>query len=59
VKDDKFIISTFDSLVRKIFSIKPNVHPRIGKYEIYFNSRVVYEILTRIFGFLTAKKLVD
>lgn len=57
VEDDEIIISTYDSLVRKIFSVKPNVHPRVGKYEIYLNSRVIYEILTRTFGFPDGKKV--
>jgi len=57
VEDDELIISTFDSLVRKVFSVKPNVHHRVGKHEIYFNSRVVYEILTRIFGFPDGEKI--
>jgi len=57
VEDDEFIVSTFDSLVRKIFSVKPNVYCRHGKCEIYFNSRVVYEILTRIIGFPDRRKV--
>lgn len=57
VEDDEIIIATFNSLVRKIFSVKPNVHPRVGKCEIYFNSRVVYEILTGIFSFPDGKKV--
>jgi len=51
VEDDDLIISTFDSLVRRVFSVEPSVNSRVGKHEIYFNSRVVYEILTRIFWF--------
>jgi len=57
VEDDKFIVLSFDSLVRKVFSVKPNIHSRHGKYEIYFNSRVVYEILTRIVGFPDSGKI--
>lgn len=56
VEDDKLIIERFIALSESIFSVKPLIHFRKTKYEVYINSRIVYEILTRIFKFPDGRK---
>ena len=57
VEDDKGVIDSFSALVRKIFSIQPTSRFRKTYYEVYFNSRFVYEVLNRQFGFPDGYKI--
>jgi len=57
VEDDKSIIDVFSNLTQLIFNIKPHLYFRGTYYEVYFNSRIVYEILSQIFKFPDGDKI--
>lgn len=50
-----FLISVLD-LIKEVFNIKANVYYYEVKYEIRFSSRIVYEILNRMFQFPDGEK---
>lgn len=56
VEDDKKLIKTFKTLVKEILGIEAKILDRKTKYEVYFNSRIIYEILNRVFEFPDGKK---
>ncbi|MDE1861025.1 MAG: hypothetical protein KGH72_04915, partial [Candidatus Micrarchaeota archaeon] len=51
VEDDKKLLPFILNLIRGIFGIEAHVYYSENKYEVYFNSRIVYEILNQKFGF--------
>lgn len=57
VGNDKLIIKTYSDLIKKIFEIKPYIHNRITKQEVYFNSKIIYNILTNEFNFPDGEKI--
>ncbi len=54
---DLQLINCYTSLIHKVFSIKPRLHDRKTKVEAYFNSRVIYELLNRTYGFPDGEKI--
>ena len=56
VEDDNGIINKYISLCKKLFNINARICDRKTKIEIYFNSKIVYEILNRIFDFPDGEK---
>lgn len=57
-EDDIIVIKKFEYLVDKVFGIKPTTYLRKGTYfESYFNSRIVHEVLNKIFKFPSGKKI--
>ncbi len=57
VEDDIPLIKHFIILTEKVFSIKSKIHDRKTYLEAYFNSRIVYEFLNKIYGFPDGKKI--
>lgn len=51
VEDDQVLKQEIINLISQIFGIKARIHYRKTHYEIYFCSRIVYEILSKKFGF--------
>ena len=57
VEDDKPLIQHFVNLTDKVFQIKPKLNDRITKIEAYFSSKIVYELLTKVYGFPDGYKI--
>ena len=57
VEDDKPLIQHFVNLTDKVFQIKPKLNDRVTKTEAYFNSKIVYELLTNVYGFPDGYKI--
>ena len=57
VEDDKPLIQHFVNLTDKVFQIRPKLNDRITKTEAYFNSKIVYELLTNVYGFPDGYKI--
>jgi len=51
VEDDRSVIDVFSHLVKNIFNLNVSIRFRKTYYEAYFSSRIVYEVLNKIFGF--------
>ena len=57
VEDDKPLIQHFVNLTDKVFQIRPKLNDRVTKTEAYFNSKIVYELLTNVYGFPDGYKI--
>ena len=57
VGNDEEVNKTYTELVKSVFNIIPGEYVRKNKTEIYFRSRLVYDILNKQFGFPDGEKI--
>ena len=57
VEDDRPLIGVFCELTKALFCVHANVRDMKTKCEVYFNSRIIYELLSKSFGFPDGEKI--